>query len=98
MNPFAWKDDYSVGCPDIDDEHNALFRMAEQLFDAINNGTATSDLTTLFARLASYARFHFEDEEALMQRSGYPEYEQHRREHFNFTAKVSTLELEFRNG
>jgi hemerythrin-like metal-binding protein len=73
----------------------ALFRMAEQLFDAIKCRTTTSELSSLFARLASYARLHFEDEEALMRSSGYPEYEQHRREHFNFTSKVSTLEWEF---
>src|SRR5690242_3987715 len=98
MNPFTWNDKYSLGCPDIDDEHKALFRMAEQLYDAIRNATGQTELTTLFAKLASYTRFHFEDEEALMRGSGYPEYEQHCREHGKLTAKVSMLEWQFRNG
>ena len=98
MNPFVWKDQYSLGYPDIDDEHKALFRMAEHLFDAIGNGTAQGELTALFAKLASYARFHFQDEEALMRGSGYPDYEQHCREHERLTAKVSLLEWQFRNG
>ena len=98
MNPFTWNDKYSLGCPDIDDEHKALFRMAAQLHEAIGNGTSQKELTTLFAKLVSYARFHFEDEEALMRRSGYPEYERHCREHANLTAKVCLLEWQFRNG
>ena len=98
MNPFAWNDEYSLDCPDIDEEHKALCRMAGHLYDSIQNGTAQQELATLFARLASYVLFHFEDEEALMRRCRYPQYEQHCREHLKLTGKIGMLEWQFRNG
>ena len=98
MNPFTWNERYALGRPDADTEHRALFRLAEQLYDAVSNVTAKDQLEGLFARLESYARFHFEDEEALMRRIGFPDLMEHHQEHQEFLAKLSSLESLFRSG
>jgi hemerythrin-like metal-binding protein len=98
VNPFTWNDKYSLGRPDADAEHQALFRLAEQLYQAIDNGTAEDQLESLFARLASYVRFHFENEEILMRQIGFPDFEQHHQQHEGFIAKLSSLESLFRSG
>lgn len=98
LNPFAWNDKYSLGPSDVDSEHQALFRLAEQLCEATNNGMGEGHLAGLFARLASYARFHFENEEVLMRRIGFPEFALHRQEHEGFIARLSSLESEFQSG
>lgn len=72
MNPFTWNDNHSVGHPEIDAEHRALFRIAEELYDDIEDGTALYRLGGLMARLDSYSRFHFESEEAFMRRTTSP--------------------------
>ncbi len=72
--------------------------MAEQLYDGIENGTAQDILEGLLARLASYARFHFESEESLMRRTGFPGYAQHRMEHESFAARISYLNTLSRSG
>ena len=91
MNQFEWSEKHSVGCPDVDDEHKALFRIAQELYDAIHEGTARAELTSLFDRLASYTRFHFANEEALMRKTGALDYDQHCREHRKFTLFKQTL-------
>jgi hemerythrin len=91
MNPFVWSDDHKVGLPEIDDEHRALFHMAAQLYDEIETGTAEESVDGYLERLTSYGRFHFENEEALMCRTGFPEYEVHRREHESFGAALAFI-------
>jgi len=98
VNPFTWNERYSLGQPQTDSDHQALFRLAEQLYDAVKNGAAQDQLDGYLARLESYARFHFEDEEALMRRIGFPELAQHRQEHQEFLARLSSLESLFRSG
>ena len=95
---FAWNDKYLVGCTDIDAEHKALFRLAEDLHLAMEEGRAQSELTSLFARLAAYTRFHFTGEEELMRRHEFPGMEQHLREHRRLATRVAELERDFESG
>ena len=83
---------------EIENEHRALLRVAEDLRNEITKGMETKRLDSVFARLTSYARFHFENEEALMRRTRYPGYEEHRREHDTFVARVASLEGLFEIG
>ena len=98
MNPFTWNNKYSLEEPQTDSDHQALFRLAEQLYDAVKNGMAPDQLDGYLARLASYARFHFEDEEALMRQIGFPDFAQHHQEHEEFLTRLSALESHFQSG
>ena len=92
MNPFEWSAEHVTGIEELDVEHRAFFRIAEELYDKILAGSADNELVGLFARPAAYAKFHFENEETLMQRSGFPEYSQHLSEHKNFLARITSLQ------
>ena len=35
MSIVAWKDAYSLGMPEIDDQHKVLFELINELWDAI---------------------------------------------------------------
>lgn len=98
MNPFTWNNRYSLGLPQTDSDHQALFRLAEQLYDAVKNGAAREQFDGYLARLASYARFHFEDEEAFMRRIGFPDFAQHHQEHEEFLDRLSSFENLFQSG
>jgi hemerythrin-like metal-binding protein len=95
---FVWKEEYSLGQPDIDREHKALFRMAQELNEAMLRTDAQKELAGLFARLVAYTMFHFSNEEALMRAANYPDTASHVREHDRLTAKVAALEREFEHG
>ena len=91
MNPYVWKEQNLTGLPQIDSDHQALFRLASQLQDDIRQGTAWDSLGGHLSRLISYAGFHFEAEESLMLQTSFPDYNRHRREHETFTEKLLSL-------
>ena len=95
---FVWRDEYALGRPEIDREHQALFRIAQELNAAMSAGHAQDELAAIYARLVAYTRFHFANEEALMRSAGYSDLAQHAREHDRLTAKVARLEREFEEG
>ena len=95
---FVWKDGYSFGQPDIDREHQALFRIAQELNEGVERGDAQEKLAGIFARLVAYTKFHFSNEEQLMRQENYPDAARHIGEHNRLTAKVASLERQFEQG
>jgi len=81
--PFVieWRDSFSIDLPQIDDEHRHLFELVKRL------ELATVDQT--IEDLLDYVVSHFSNEQALMEQSGYPAFEQHLRLHEQFGAQVA---------
>ena len=92
MSLFAWKQEYAVGHPDIDEQHKQLFRMADDLHQAMMEGRGREALIGLYSRLVTYTRHHFAAEERLMRESAYPGYVQHHLQHEKLTEQVLTLQ------
>ncbi len=90
--PFVqWGKDMSVGVEALDEDHRCLFDMVNELYDAVQNGTADTLMASVFDRLESYIRDHFAREEALMAEGGFPDLTAHRAEHIELAAKVHDL-------
>jgi len=98
MSLFDWKDEYASGSPEIDCEHQALFRMVNELEDAMVAGKAEGGLESLMERLGAYSRFHFRTEEKQMRAHGYPDTEQHVLEHNEFITRLALLEKKLSQG
>jgi len=81
MGLFAWNDAYFLGLPVVDNEHQALFVVADQLNEAISRGEGTRAVKNIATRLVSAISSHFEHEEALMHHYRYPDVEDHADEH-----------------
>jgi hemerythrin len=88
MSLFVWKTEYSVGCVNIDREHEQLFHIADELHRAMMERRGKEILDGLLKRLIAYTSYHFGNEERLMHDSAYPLYLQHRIEHAKLTAQV----------
>lgn len=71
-----WRDDFSVGNLHIDEQHAILIDIINQLASAesLDNHHA---IAMIIDELVAYAAFHFDYEEQLMARAGYPELELH---------------------
>jgi len=95
MSLFQWKNDYLVGQPEIDSQHKRLFELADQLHAAMTTGKGKDALGKTLADLIDYTKRHFAAEEALMQRSNYPEYRHHKELHDKLTAQVVQFQTEF---
>lgn len=78
MSKTEWTPDLSVGDPDIDRDHQELFRLVHKLETAdVSEGL----LSEILGRLEDYARHHFAREEALLRQVNYPDYDAHVKGH-----------------
>ena len=93
---IAWDPTLLVGIPEIDGQHQELFRRLDALHEAIRGGRSREEVGRTLAFLHDYAVQHFGAEEALMIDRGYPDLADHRAEHVAFVAELEALEGEYR--
>jgi hemerythrin len=87
---IQWTNALAVGLPEIDGQHQELFRRAGQLLDALEAGERT-EVVELVEFLHSYAITHFGLEEAWMRETLYPGYVRHKAEHDRFVEDLLEL-------
>lgn len=73
MSEFIWHDHYKIGNATVDEQHQHLFELANQIVEAGD----TDELIRLFMLFYQHIREHFQAEETLMKLKHYPAYEQH---------------------
>lgn len=82
MALLNWSESFSVGIGMIDDEHQKLFRLMNELYRHVLEGTTNdSSASRVLDELVAYTQEHFQHEEAMLQQHGYPEFEGHKRQH-----------------
>jgi hemerythrin len=77
-----------VGHDYIDSQHDALFRLFDKIYNAVENDDDLSDLDKVIKKLVDYVSFHFKNEEKLMLKIGYPNLKEHKKEHRIMTRRV----------
>lgn len=90
MTILAWSDQLNVGIESVDRQHRRLVEILNQLDEAVAVGEEMPNILALIETLIDYTRYHFSDEEALMQQAGYAEEERllHIAQHQEFVSKV----------
>ncbi|MCU7920832.1 MAG: bacteriohemerythrin [Candidatus Thiodiazotropha sp. (ex Epidulcina cf. delphinae)] len=84
----SWDDSLSVGIQAIDDEHQKLLTLINNLQTAVLYPTGESFERHALSELVDYTKYHFRREEELMQEYDYPEYELHKRQHHEMIERV----------
>jgi hemerythrin len=101
MTPTVWNEAYSVGDAVIDAQHQQLIAIMNQL-SALLSGTAPSiqDAARIFGALAVYVMDHFNYEEQLMARVGYPaeELARHEATHAELTHQIRAFQVRVNAG
>lgn len=80
----------------IDNEHRRLFEILGQVDSLINNEILHDkydQIMDLIDELRNYTKIHFSDEEELMQRINYYDYEAQKRAHEAFIDKLNDIDL-----
>jgi hemerythrin len=95
--PLQWTQVLSVGIPEIDAQHQELFRRVDRLLEATLAGDHREAGATL-AFLGEYALTHFSTEERFMREVGYPGLARHREEHEFFVADLRSLDRDLAGG
>ncbi len=81
-----WDESYSVGIPEIDDQHKLLFGLYNDLLVAYQ-AKDNSVVASAFEKLVNYLDEHFSDEEKFLRLDN-EIYRKHRRLHFDFVKYV----------
>ena len=92
---LQWTPALAVGVPEIDAQHQELFRRAERLIAALRAGDKAQVLP-LLAYLDEYVVHHFQAEERLMRELDYPGLAAHAAAHEAFRADFTGLVGDFR--
>jgi len=89
MDIFAWRDSYSVGVAEIDNQHQALFKLVNELHVAVSTGRGADTTKAVLLRLVAYTQTHFAAEERLLAKHRFPGLDAHRQSHEEFTRQLT---------
>ena len=80
---ITWENKYATGIISIDKQHKELVDLTNELYHACLHRSETMDETfkTAMHRLVEYVRYHFGDEQTLLERIKFPNYLEHKKEH-----------------
>ena len=89
---MEWKDEYSLGILEIDNQHKLLLRSFTVIQESIESNQGWSITHYAIVELIQLARMHFSFEEALMHMYAYPGSEKHQKEHQRFFDHLERIE------
>jgi len=92
---IVWNDSYLLGHDQVDMQHKGIFEIVIVLNNACLDGSGKDKLNETLRFLETYTIQHFYYEEELQLRYRFPDYENHKRLHDNFTKKVNELKSKF---
>lgn len=85
---FKWLDEYKIGNDTIDQQHQYLFDLANEIVHPNNDQQKTHHNVLA---LYHYVREHFKAEEALMKLYNYSDYEEHVKEHDLLSKRLNEI-------
>ncbi|MEN8169654.1 MAG: bacteriohemerythrin [Pseudomonadota bacterium] len=98
MALFEWDDKFSVGNNTMDSHHKRLFDILNTIHEAAKEGRGEEIIEGSLNELASYTKYHFDEEDKLMVKSNYPHLEAQRQAHTAFLNKIQEFQDEVAKG
>lgn len=100
---IIWNDDFITGVTEIDEQHMILVNTFNQALTRLSVDNSSEVLNSITQNMLAYALYHFETEEALMQKYHYPAEgdnlkAQHILEHREFSNKVLNMRNDMHDG
>jgi len=89
---MEWKDEYSLGILEIDNQHKLLLRSFTAIEESIESNQGWSNTHYAIMELIRLARMHFSFEEAVMRMYAYPGSKKHQKEHQRFFDHLERIE------
>ena len=95
MESFHWDKQFETGLSDVDQQHHKLVDLINRFGDLLTHSEniSHSDIETVFGELADYAKYHFQDEESLMQQEEIDarHIEKHKKLHVDFLSELTQI-------
>ncbi len=91
VQKLEWKDEYSLGVHDIDEQHKRIIGFIGRLADLYNSGGKIKDIEVILDEMTDYAYVHFGFEEKYFNEFHYVDNERHTAEHNEYRFKVDVF-------
>jgi hemerythrin-like metal-binding protein len=88
MEIINWKNEFSVGVKEMDEQHKKLLGMINRLVEEQHTLTDPKTIAELLTEMTDYAQVHFRAEEYLMAEYGYDQLDRQERQHQEFIDKT----------
>ncbi len=98
MQQFKWTKAHAVFLPEVDAEHRNIYRMAEELQQAVRAGAEAARLQELARPLSVGIEEHFAHEERLMRAAACPDFTWHKGQHDNCRKRIAAALQEIEAG
>lgn len=92
---IKWKDSYSVGVKQIDEQHKKLFVHINNLYSAMKKAEDRAMLGKLLDSLADYVDYHFSNEEKYFEKFGYNKKNEHILQHKQYIDKIKSFQMAY---
>ncbi|NJB68718.1 hemerythrin-like metal-binding protein [Desulfobaculum xiamenense] len=89
MSRIEFTDDMRLGIDDIDEQHEKLIDLINELYEAIMDGSDADVIDEIVDEAHDYIGYHFSTEQDLMERYEYPEIDEHTDEHDDYILRSS---------
>jgi hemerythrin len=98
--PMIWQDSFDTGVQEIDEQHRILVNTINEAGVTLSENSNMEVLEQITNDLLSYALYHFETEEELMQEYEYTQTDadEHLAQHRSFSATVVDVKDGIRGG
>ncbi len=93
---MKWTEAHRIGIDKIDQQHQELFEIVDTIQDLIRDhlkDETYDDILKLLIKLNLYAVRHFETEEQILKWNDYPDVDEHKIEHGQFTAYLDQIDV-----
>lgn len=91
MDKIEWTTSLSVGVTDIDEQHQRLFTIIDELSNAKKDSLDSASILAILRQLVDYSDYHFRTEDNYMIENNYPLFLSHRKEHLAYIRKMGDL-------
>ncbi len=85
---IKWDEQFSVSISVLDDEHKKLFGIINRAIHAKAHKDNPDEIREVLIEMDNYASTHFKTEERYMEQFDYPEYQNHKEEHNQFSNEI----------
>jgi hemerythrin len=95
-----WGPKYEVGIKLIDAQHKELVSLTNELYRACiaRDDTIGTVFKEAMSEMVKYVQFHFGAENEIMKRTGFPNYQAHRKEHIVLINKILEAAKDYEKG
>jgi hemerythrin len=98
MAYLDWKEEFSVGIPEMDEQHKKWITIINDLHDAMKTGKTNTVMSDILKKMTDYIVFHFTAEETLLKTKNYTDFYGHKKIHDQYAARAREMVEQFMGG